>query len=161
MAGARVGARAQLGQYVRRGQDRSSAGDLGPEISQRAGAQCADQHPHLEREFPATRTGPEERMPQIDDDAPFLRHRALARAKQIKVATEESKRIDKAASDGIEAPIVAIGDRDGPRGASRKGDRLLLWPEISSVAEFAAHDARIYPRFHLFALTMALPRSAR
>ena len=42
-------------------------------------------------------------MPQIDDDAPFLRHRALARAKQIKVATEESKRIDKAASDGIEA----------------------------------------------------------
>jgi len=86
MAGARVGARAQLGQYVRRGQDRSSAGDLGPEISQRAGAQCADQHPHLEREFPATRTGPEERMPQIDDDAPFLRHRALARAKQIKVA---------------------------------------------------------------------------
>jgi hypothetical protein len=100
MAGARVGARAQLGQYVRRGQDRSSAGDLGPEISRRAGAQCADQHPNLEREFPATRTGPEERMPQIDDDAPFPRHRALARAKQIKVATEESKRIDKAASDG-------------------------------------------------------------
>jgi hypothetical protein len=100
-------------------------------------------------------------MPQIDDDAPFPRHRALARAKQIKVATEESKRIDKAASDGIEAPIVTIGDRDGPRGASRKGDRLLLRPEISSVAEFAAHDARIYPRLHLFALTMALPRSAR
>jgi hypothetical protein len=45
MAGARVGARAQLGQYVRRGQDRSSAGDLGSEISQRAAAQCADQHP--------------------------------------------------------------------------------------------------------------------
>ena len=112
MAGARVGARAQLGQYVRRGQDRSSAGDLGPEISRRAGAQCADQHPHLEREFPATRTGPEERMPQIGD-APFPRHRALARAKQIKVATEESKRIDKAASDGIEAPIVTIGDRTG------------------------------------------------
>ena len=160
MAGARVGARAQLGQYVRRGQDRSSAGDLGPEISQRAGAQCADQHPHLEREFPATRTGPEERMPQIDDDAPFLRHRALARAKQIKVATEESKRIDKPPVTASK-PYRHYRRPDGPRGASRKGDRLLLWPEISSVAEFAAHDARIYPRFHLFALTMALPRSAR
>jgi hypothetical protein len=35
MAGARVGARAQLGQYVRRGQDRSSAGDLGPDMKYR------------------------------------------------------------------------------------------------------------------------------
>jgi hypothetical protein len=32
--------------------------------------------------------------------------------------------------------------------------------KISSGAEFAAHDARLYSRFHLFALRMALPRSA-
>jgi hypothetical protein len=81
MAGARVGARAQLGnQYVRRGRDRSSAGVL-PGIP----APSADVVGTLR-----TRTSRYFRS-QI---APFLRHRVLARAKPIEVATEKSKRID-------------------------------------------------------------------
>lgn len=107
-------------------------------------------------------------MLQIDGDAPFPQHRALARAKPIEVRPKKSKRIDERPVAASEAPIVTIGrpgqqtpHRSGQESTSPEGDRLLLWPEISSGAEFAARDARIYPRLHLFALRMALPRSRR